>query len=395
MISNDNKQKGAVSLFVVVFTALLITVVTVSFVRIMIHDQQQATVTDLSQSAYDSALAGVEDAKRALLRYQDICDTNGSDDASCIAAETKIDSSTCNDSVSTLNDIDSSGSEIKIETNGSNALDQAYTCVKVNLDTEDYLGSLSKDESSFIPLKSTDSFNTVQIEWFNSDDISSSLNSVVDLQPTTSTSWPLLAQSSWAPNRPSIIRAQMMQFSSNGFKLSDFDDTNSSSESNANTLFLYPSGTTGVHNPIAVSNPDEREFVGRDLRKTPTGAPLPISCTGSLLTGGYACTARLKLPNPINGGDRSAYLRLAALYNKTNYRISLLNDSVPVLFNAVQPEVDSTGRTNDLFRRVQTRVEMADVNFPYPESAIELNDNLCKDFRVTDDTSDYVDSCIP
>ena len=101
-ISNSYSQRGAVSLFIVVFAALLITIVTVSFVRIMLQDQQQATTTDLSQSAYDSAQAGVEDAKRALLKYQDICNSGGN----CLTAANIINSNVCNTAIiETLQDV--------------------------------------------------------------------------------------------------------------------------------------------------------------------------------------------------------------------------------------------------------------------------------------------------
>ena len=47
MISSKEQQRGAVSLFVVIFSALLLTVVTVSFMRVMMQEQRQATDNDL------------------------------------------------------------------------------------------------------------------------------------------------------------------------------------------------------------------------------------------------------------------------------------------------------------------------------------------------------------
>lgn len=381
MIINIHRQRGSVSIFIVIFAALLITIVTVSFVRIMLQDQRQATTTDLSQSAYDSAQAGVEDAKRAILRYQSICNSGGD----CVDAATKINSPVCNAAIGTLG-VDVSGGEVKVQTGNSNALDQAYTCAKIALNTDDYLGTLLPNESNIIPLVGVTDPDTVQIQWFSSKDLSDNGYNA-NLQSLTSASWPLLSQTSWSLYRPSIMRAQIMQFGSNGFTLTDFDSKNAANESNANTLFLYPSGVSGVSSPIV----DTFSFNKDTPRRASIGAPLAVHCSGNLGASNYACTTRLKIPIPIGGvgSHRTILLRLSALYNGTDYRVTLYNSISPVQFNAVQPQIDSTGRANDLFRRVQTRVELTDTNFPYPEAEIDTTGNLCKDFSITDNPNDY------
>lgn len=385
---NHNNQRGAVSLFIVVFAALLITVVTVSFIRIVINNQQQASTADLSQSAYDSAQAGVEDAKRALINLQAVC--NGSNPAACTTALTHIQTTDCNKGLMDVVSDATSGDEVKVqEGTDTNTLDQAYTCVKINLLTNNYIGSLGVNESTLVPLTGVSSFDTVQIQWYSSSDLSTNKDLSVDLQPIGST--PLLAQSSWVSNRPPIMRTQLMQFGSNGFKLADFDGPNAAGDSDANTLFLYPSGNTGTANSLVGST----SFKGHDTRKTPTGTPLSIVCSGLLNVGGYACNEQITLPDAINAGQRTAFLRLSSLYNKASYSVQLLSGGLPVQFNGVQPEIDSTGRAGGLFRRVVARTVLSDANFPYPSAAVDVTGSFCKNFVVTDNAADYRSACTP
>lgn len=390
-------ESGAVSIFVVIFAALLITVVTISFIRIMVNDQNQASSNDLSQSAYDSAQAGVEDVKRALLRYQSICNTPNNQ-AACAQLASDLATDECNAAVRIGNVIgsDSEGSsagetgEIRIQqsTNTNDeVLDQAYTCTTVTLETDDYLGTLAANESAVVPLvakapNGSTTFDRVTVQWFSRDDLSSSTNGQVNLLAIQPGSQPLLDDAVWPVTRPPVLRVGLMQVGSS-FTLENFDYT-SSGESNANTLFMYP--TSGA---AALS----QAFTARDGRKTsPTGqvpadsagnSPLPARCVASIASGGYACQTTFTLPSPVGGGDRTAYLRLTALYNGTSFRVTMANGAQPVVFNGVQPEIDSTGRANDLFRRVVSRVNLVDTNFPLPEAALDVEGDLCKNFAVT------------
>src|SRR5699024_2023308 len=96
-----------------------------SFARLMIREQQRASDNDLSQSAYDAALAGVEDAKRALAVY------DGS-----------VDLEQCNGIAEVLGG--DSSDEVQV---GDAEMNQAYTCVKVYTETEDYQGEIGADQT--------------------------------------------------------------------------------------------------------------------------------------------------------------------------------------------------------------------------------------------------------
>jgi len=386
-------QHGAVSLFVVIFAALLITVVTVGFIQLMIKDQQQATTNDLSQSAYDSAQAGVEDAKRLLLLDQACRNNAAASTINCTAITNALipaagQNQTSCDTLVKAGLVGETNNETIIQqndTDNSSKLDQAYTCVKVGINTPDYKNSLGVNQSNIVPITGVGSFDSVEINWFSKDDVSSTSSNPALTFPTTGpdVSLPPVGDK-WATTSPAMLRTQLIQ-TSNSFKLSDFDGT--STDSNAKTIFLYPSATGSSSQDFAL-----------DARRAGTDTPQLTKCNSDFSTSQYACTTTITLPNPVGGNasNRSAYLRLSALYNGAHYSIRLKSGSSYVNFNRVQPEVDSTGRANDVFRRVQARVELKG-DFTYPEAAIDLAGNLCKNFTITDSEDGFsgTTTCTP
>lgn len=364
-------QSGAVSLFIVIFTCLLVTIITVGFINGMIRNQQQVSDTDLSKSAYDSAMAGVEDSKRLMLEHL-ACVERGDSSPACTAKANAISDQNCNTIQSGLG-IGVVDREVMVrQSAGDDALDQAYTCVKIDFNTDNYLNEIIVGETKLVPLKSTGNFDRVKISWFKRSGGGSPMT-----LPTVAA--PLLPQESdWQITTPPVLRTQVIQTGAN-FQLSDFDNM-TPTESNANTVFLYPDDI-GVAAPINLNSADNRSTGSAK-------APVVVRCDAvSYAGGGYACEATILMLSPIGGGNRAnAYLRLNSIYNSTDYKVELFDGATAVSFAGVQPEVDSTGRANELFRRVKARVEFSDSGFPYPQAAVELEGNLCKNFKVTDTT---------
>lgn len=394
------RQRGAVSLFVVIFAALLITTITIAFVRVMVQNQQQATTADLSKSALDSAFAGVEDAKRAIVEFKKDCYNSDGEvitSERCDVLATALRSNKCRTIQEALFAELSEADEVLIkQSDADEDLQQAYTCVKVRLDTPDYVGNLVSDASHFIPLKAkaTDTFNKVVIRWYAQRDLqtaeSEGAETTVNFaDPPGDVSLPPLEQ--WPVNRPPLIRVQLIQFG-DSFNLSSFND-NEGGKTNTATHFLMPASIG--RKTVAFIEDKRQEEDGR--RPVVTSSLLsPIDCAEDFSTtsgGQFACEVTMTLPRPIGADDdkRTAYLLINQFYkNDTAFSISMLNQAnEEVLFDGVQPEIDATGRANDLFRRVKSRVEDNASSTPPLEAAVDITGSLCKNFLVTGRTKDY------
>ena len=373
------RQSGAVSLFSVIFATMLLSVLVAGFMRLMIRDQQQATNNDLSQSAYDAALAGVEDAKRVVRSAQ-------AGDSRAYSALNEADAEECT-VVQRAGIAGVEGdNEVQVKSSNTNGEDfnQAYTCVNIAMDTPDYLYESHEDKTWLIPLTSSGEYNKIAIEWYTREDS----NGAVVGNPGGSTE-SLPPRANWGAtstvpgvtssvSAPPIIRAQVI----NPGEQIDLATLNSTGQ----TAFIRPvSISSGATKPveIPVNLVAAPRVVGDGA--SGTNSSYPVTCSARFLHNDeYACRTVLVLNDSISEtASKNAFLRLSSIYSGAHVRVTLLNDTTPVSFRGVQPSVDSTGRANDLFRRVEARLQLGD-DFPYPEGVVDIDGNICKDFSVTD-----------
>ena len=416
-------KQGAASLYVVIFTTLLLGIITLGFIRIMLSETIQTGNADLSQSAFDSALAGIEDAKVALLKYHECLSSNSTTPACANAIQAmQSEGSTSNcDIVRNILErpIGSDGNNetiIQSETAQDGAgseMEQAYTCVLISENNADYLGQLNEsNHSRIVPLRTANvnDIEYVRINWYST--ANADVNPPNSQTPTARLNdsnkpdsyeddrnlglFPALNSSD--PYAPSTLGVQLIQ-TNTSFTLSELDHNNGAN-TNRGTLLLYPDSTAPGN--LIESNASTGFSAAADKA---INIPAAIKCQeNDSSEAPFFCSATLAIPAPFRGGERSkasVFLRLFLPYGTpdTDFSVTLCKDSAcneTMFFLGVQARIDATGRANDLFRRIESRVELVDVYFPFPEYSATIKgtvaDALDKNFWVTTNNWGYPDS---
>ena len=147
-------KEGAASFYVVAFSTLILMIIATSFAAIIISEVTRTMNDDLSQSAYDSAMAGIEDAKLAFHNYQNCLsqqnDGNGGVTERCaeimrLMNGDDFDSEEC-DMVAKMIERRGEDGVIIEESNTNNVgnnMQQAYTCVTMTNKISNYWSTLS------------------------------------------------------------------------------------------------------------------------------------------------------------------------------------------------------------------------------------------------------------
>lgn len=396
MKSNKNFKKGGVSIFIVIVVGVLVSIMSASFLRLMFRDQEQASKLDLSQSAYDSAQAGVEDAKRFLRIFRSACGPSGTGDFEgahyrCNAMRDAIQSDSCY--VLATAGIGKDKSETIIQTNSSSGgassrdadLNQAYTCVKLKMNTADFLGRTNDGTPSVINLRGAETFNHVRIRWHSRENMTNGNNISLDSLSNPS-SRPNINTQNWrSQNRPAILKAQFYGYvPGSGGSSSNMDTPYPDDGNGASEMLFYPVNRTSAKRSNSSRMPTVRRNDSSSEATTDYTFTI-CSDTMDVNSNTYACETTVDIGREVRPSD-VLYLRLTPLMNDSNFSVELLNNGRVVDFNGVQPKVDSTGRANTQLRRVESRIGFNDTNFPVPLFSAQTENEkepLCKDFSVT------------
>lgn len=431
MINSKKTRKGAASFYIVAFSTLILMIIATSFATVIISEISRSSNDDLSQSAYDAALAGIEDAKVAFSNYRRCVEAGaaaatsrptGSYTGSCAEIRYWMEHPDCYMVGHILGKIPNSaegevmvGEQSVGGAGGTVTTNQAYTCVKLDLDLTDYRATLSSEKMSQVVRLGvnnggTNSVNKIRIGWYSVRNDNAAGLSYKNYN--SGVKFGSLASSNGA-SVPPTLEVQLVQ-TSTSFNMSDFDKTTGNATDRA-TMYLVPSSspvsnTTDKY--IGAYNSGRNVVTAAQVVKTNDRSilnkPFAVYCpTGT--SEEFYCITEIELPDAI-GGARSNdtfMLGLSLPYQRpdTDFSVTLIcnggntcggisggsigGDTAVQIKNS-QISIDSTGRANDLYRRVETRLETSDTPFGFssPYYALQILGNGTTEKKMTV-TSEY------
>ncbi len=418
LVNHSATKKGVASLYVVIFATILFGIITLSFARIILSEAEQSSNDDLFQSAYDSAMAGVEDAKYMVNQYYRCINQNGASSGTCEQYNiftTKDPASNANLCLDNRNGFKlgdkmhhvDAGEEVKIQetsqNNSGNSSDQAYTCVLVTDTVPDYRGTLTTDTRvKVIPLslkQPNGSSGTnlrdiarIQFSWYSQLNVGTKKD---EFRLSTDST----LQNNSEKTLPPTVSLTLLTAGSN-IDLDTFHSENNDLSQGYlySQMLLLPSQDAPND-----GNPTNRTAISKsaiaaagDANTSNTSlpnSPFRVNCqTGTE----FACVADLEIKQSDTDPGlferaANAVLIVSLPYGDpfTDFAIKLFDHNGNTIeLKGVQISVDSTGRTNQLYRRVETRLDAADLFFPYPQFSLELgaqsgNSDLIKNFWIT------------
>lgn len=359
-VKSSRNQQGFASLVIAMVLVLVLSLITLGFAQLMRKEQRSALDRHLSSQAYYAAEAGINDAAKA------------------ISAGYTGTKATCDPlpvpPVSTPPDPTKYLSDSKVDSAGT----AKYSCLLIDpAPTSLEFGAIDFSQSKSMTISGADfnspgtavPFNDLVISWQDSGDG----NIFVPAGPSAShTFFPL---NRW-PATTSVLRVGLTP-------LNSLSVTRDFMISGTYTAFLYPNDKSTATTTFA--NYPSYPMPGN------TGLASGTIIDGNCNTGSQPryCNVR------ISGLDQFDYLLdlRSMAYGKSRVTITAYGaGGARIRIRNAQTLVDSTGKAQDVLRRVQVRIPSKN-NYDHADYGIDAMSGICKQLQLIPGTSD--NNCTP
>lgn len=348
-------ERGMVSFMVTLIMIMVITLIIVGFSQITRRNQQAQRDRQLSSQAFYAAESGVNSAVRVIR----------SAPADQVAVKT-----TCTTATS-----DASPYTKGINPVLSNNPDIRYTCLLVNPLVSDLKTSATTKNSSVLMIDATDKdaggskpLTDLSIKWQSTE------GDPLNGDPSGCTTQDKLG--TFAKNSGGcgygLLRVDLLMASGDGSSTTNANALND----NVRTIFLQPLASGGGNGAV-------------DKKATVVGA----SCDKTK----KQCSVRVSLPDM---SGKYIYARFSSLYKNTPNIVvdgTYQGSGQDEAFFRGQIQIDSTGKAQDVLRRVQVRVPNESLFEPNsPVNALWSTSTICKQFTIVPpggDSDHFKDNC--
>ncbi len=330
-------QRGVASLIITMVTMVIISLIVIGFATISRREQRQSLDQQLSAQAFYAAESGIEDAKSVI--------------RSAITANQPIPGKA--DCTKDPANKYPTGDETIIDP----SLNVAYTCLTVDTTPTSLQYNGLSDNSIVVPINTDLPITSIRLTW-------------------TPTAAPAMPSSNCPNSVDHTLRQQPNWNCGYGLIRADLTpaDTNNGVPINRNNLINNT--FTGFFEPTTMTT--------NGLVDYPTNRNKPNLISGRCATSGPYGTCEATINNVSGNANISRLsLRLNSLYQSSNIKIEALNGATPQKIKNVQATIDSTGKANDVLRRIQVRLPITS-NGLLPSYVLQSNSSICKHFSASD-----------
>lgn len=340
-------QEGFASLVIAIVIVLVLSLMTVGFAQLMQREQRSALDKQLSSQAYYAAESGINDAAKAI-------------NAGFATAKT-----TCAPLPVTATGL---GVDFLKNNTISGATASSYSCLLID-PAPFYLeyGSVDTAGSKVLTLTGIDPNNPTQYAVIDSINIGWQDSSAAQTNFVPGSSHTFTTAANWSYT--GIVRIGLTPLSSGNINRTALNN-------NTMNAFLFPKGS---NSPIPTHQFNDYSSINNN------GGILDGNC--STTRAPTSKTPRYCNVKISNLGQVNYLLSLRSIYSKSRVTITAYDSSDnPLRIKNSQTLVDSTGKAQDVLRRVQVRIPSHN-GYVHPDYDLQTTGNICKQLKLTPDNN--------